>query len=251
VTGVEVFPEIGPSVDVSFDSDFYAEKGVMLTEIVTTHGTVEVFSTHLFFGGGLPSAAKALINGATPFEKHISESDPEDRFRTQLAEIEELIDFFHAQHHKENVAIICGDFNIDGSDPSKFGPLKNRLASIGFKDAWADGPFLNNLAGGVTTRNDDDETKPIELNFDNVCTELPGSTEFCDDTRGPRHPPAFDAVGRFDYIFIQEPQTSHTAMLDLSRIRRREFRRLAETGNQFFLSDHLGLDTALIVSRNP
>jgi endonuclease/exonuclease/phosphatase family metal-dependent hydrolase len=253
VTGVDIVPGIGPSVDVSFDSDFYAHKGVMLTEIITPHGTLEVYSTHLFFGGGVPSEIKDAINAVTPFEAHISESDPDERFATQLNEINELIAFFHDQHkdHEQNVAIICGDFNIDGSDPLKFGPLKSKLASIGFKDAWAEGPFSNKLKGGQTTRNDDDDKHPIELNFNNVCTELPGSTEFCDDTVEPGHPPEPDSVGRFDYIFVQEPQEHHTAIVDLARIRRREFRHDASTGDQHFLSDHLGLETVLFVTRKP
>ena len=32
---VDIVPGIGPSVDISLDSDFYADKGVMFTEIVT------------------------------------------------------------------------------------------------------------------------------------------------------------------------------------------------------------------------
>jgi len=259
VTGVDIVPGVGPSVDVSFDSDFYAHKGVMLTEIITPHGTVEVYSTHLFFGGGVPAGIKAAINAVTPFEAHISESDADERFATQLNEVNELIAFFHDLHHDENVAIICGDFNIDGSDPNKFGRLKSKLESIGFEDAWAEGPFSNDLfrrpliavpAGGQTTRNDDDENHPIELDFNNVCTELPGSTEFCNDTVGPRNPPVPDAVGRFDYIFVQEPQEHHTSIVDLARIRRRQFRHDASTGDQHFLSDHLGLETTLFVSRN-
>src|SRR6185437_10058095 len=111
------------------DSDFYAHKGVMLTEIITPHGTVEVYSTHLFFGGGVPAGIKAAINAVTPFEAHISESDADERFATQLNEVNELIAFFHDLHHDENVAIICGDFNIDGSDPNKFGRLKSKLES--------------------------------------------------------------------------------------------------------------------------
>ena len=52
LTSVDIVPLAGPSVDISLDSDFYAHKGVMLTEIVTAFGTVEVYSTHLMFGGG-------------------------------------------------------------------------------------------------------------------------------------------------------------------------------------------------------
>ena len=53
---------------VSLDSDFYAEKGVMLTEIFTPFGILEVFSTHLMFGGGFGKTGEDAINVATPFE---------------------------------------------------------------------------------------------------------------------------------------------------------------------------------------
>ena len=249
-TSVDIVPLAGPSVDISLDSDFYAHKGVMLTEIITAFGTVEVYSTHLMFGGGFGKTAEVLINAATPLEKHISESTPSERFDIQKHQIDELIEFYRAQHHQENVAIICGDFNIDGADPSHFGELKNRLAAIHMKDAWADGPFPNNLVGGQTARNDDDDTKPLERNFDNICTPLATNGEYCDDSRNPNHPPPVDCVGRFDYIFVENPQPRHKFNLDLSRVRRRRFGWSQPSDGQSFLSDHLGLETMLIISRN-
>lgn len=236
------------SVDLSLDSDFYAEKGVILTEIVTPFGIVEVYSTHLMFGGGLGSAAAELINAVTPFGDHISESSPSERFEIQNRQLDELIGFYTAVHHKENVAIICGDFNIDGSDVGHAAELKKRLVAIQMNDAWADGPFINNLEGGQTARNDDDTTKPQEGNFDNICEALGTNGDYCDDSQGPRHPPPADCVGRFDYLFVEQPQPTHTFNLDLSRVRRRQFRRSQESEGQFFLSDHLGLETTLIAS---
>ena len=103
----------------------------MFTEIVTPFGTVEVFSTHLMFGGGFGKLGEDLINAATPFERHISESSPDERFEIQKNQLGELIEFYHALHRRDNVAIICGDMNIDGSDVSHFVELKNRLAAIG------------------------------------------------------------------------------------------------------------------------
>lgn len=242
-------PLIGPRFDVSLDSDFYANKGVLLTEIDTGFGRVEVFSTHLMFGGGLPKAAETIANAATPIGDHISESNPEERFPIQLRQIEELIQFYRVNHRPQNIAIICGDFNIDGSNADKVAQLKNRLAAIGMKDAWADGPFVNNLAGGQTARNDDDETKLQEANFVNVCTELANHSDYCDDTLGPGHAPPPDCVGRFDYIFVEDPQPLHECNVDLSRVRRRQFRRVQDSEGQFFLSDHLGLETTVIVSQ--
>jgi endonuclease/exonuclease/phosphatase family metal-dependent hydrolase len=253
VKSVDVIPKIGPSVDISLDSDFYAEKGVMLTEIITPFGTVEVYSTHLMFGGGFDQTGEDLINAATPFEKHISPSSPSERFDLQMNQIDELIGFYKEHHNQpnnqHNVAIICGDFNIDGSNVNHFGELKRRLAAIGMKDVWADGPFPNDMAGGQTCRNDDDDTKTEERNFDNVCTPLATNGEYCDDSRKPNHPPPPDCVGRFDYIFVEEPQPG-TFNLDLTRVRRRQFRWGQPSEGQFFLSDHLGLETTLVVSRS-
>ena len=97
---VDVVPGIGPSVDISLDSDFYADKGVMFTEVVTPFGTVEVYSTHLMFGGGFGKIGEDLINAATPFEGHISESSPAERFGIQKNQLDELIAFYHALHHR-------------------------------------------------------------------------------------------------------------------------------------------------------
>ena len=250
VKSIDLVPIVGgPSIDVSLDSDFYAKKGVMLTEIATPFGTVEVFSTHLMFGGGFGDIAEAAINAATPFEKHISASSPSERFEIQKNQLDELIEFYHAQHHGENVAIICGDLNIDGSDGGHFSELKNRLAAIGMKDIWAEGQFHNNLAGGQTARNDDGDTEPHESNFDNICTGLATNGDYCDDSRPPDHSPPPDCVGRFDYIFVEDPQLGHKCNLDLSRVRRRQFRWNQPSEEQFFLSDHLGSETTLIVSR--
>jgi endonuclease/exonuclease/phosphatase family metal-dependent hydrolase len=249
VTGVDVVPGIGPSIDISLDSDFYAKKGVVLTEIQAPFGVIEVFMTHLFFGGGFGKTAEDLINAATPFEQHISESTPAERFETQKNELNEMLAFYRAHHRPQNVAIFCGDLNIDGSEPAHFNVLKNLLASINMKDVWAEGPFPNNLKGGQTSRNDDDDTKPDERDFANICTGLAANGDYCDDSRPPNHRPPPDAVGRFDYLFVENPQPSHNYNLDLTRVRRRQFHWSQPADGQFFLSDHLGLETTLLISR--
>jgi hypothetical protein len=246
---IRIPPVIGLKVDISLDSDFYAEKGVMLTEIVTPFGTVEVYSTHLMFGGGFGKTGEDLINAATPFDGHISESSPDERFAIQKNQLNELIEFYNSLHLHTNVAIICGDLNIDGSDRDHFGELKNRLTAIGMKDQWAEGPFTNNRAGGQTARNDDGDSRPQEGNFDNICTGLATNADYCDDSRAPNHPPPPDCVGRFDFIFVEDPQPGHQFNVDLSRVRRRQFRRPQDSDGQFFLSDHLGLETTLIISK--
>jgi endonuclease/exonuclease/phosphatase family metal-dependent hydrolase len=240
---------VGVAIDLSLDSDFYAHKGVLLTEILTPLGAIEVFSTHLFFGGGVGKTAEDIINVLTPFEQHISESTPAERFETQKNELNEMLAFYRVHHRPQNVAIFCGDLNIDGSEPAHFNVLKNLLASINMKDVWAEGPFPNNLKGGQTSRNDDDDTKPDERDFANICTGLAANGDYCDDSRPPNHRPPPDAVGRFDYLFVENPQPSHNYNLDLTRVRRRQFHWSQPADGQFFLSDHLGLETTLLISR--
>jgi hypothetical protein len=258
---VDLVPVVGPSFDVSLDSDFYAHKGVMLTEIITSFGIVEIFSTHLMFGDGFGKTGEDLMNAAIPFGTHISPSaSPSERFEIQEKQIDELIEFYVSQHNKDqpdkpNVAIICGDFNIDGSDPNRpdhqeqYSILRDKFAAIGMKDTWAEGPFINNLAGGQTTRNDDDDTKIEERDFDNICTALATNEDYCDDSRTPNHPPPPDCVGRFDLLFVEEPQPNHAYNLDLSRVRRRKFKWDHPSEGQSYLSDHLGLETTLFVSK--
>jgi endonuclease/exonuclease/phosphatase family metal-dependent hydrolase len=239
-------------IDVSLDSDFYSHKGVLLTEIDTGLRTIdnqpvfiEVYSTHLMFGGGLPKAVETLANTLTPFSDHLGPSNAQERFGIQMQQVDELIEFYRQNHRPQNVAILCGDFNIDGSDTQKFAVLKSRMSAIGMVDTWLEGP-LRNSGSGQTARNDDGEA-PNEANFSKVCfpSSNPNAADYCDETQVVQSPSEF--VGRFDYIFIEVPTVDHLCNVDFSRVRRRQFRR-TPTPNQQFLSDHLGLETTFFVS---
>lgn len=245
------------SVKVSLDSDFYADKGVLLTEIETPFGNIEIYSTHLMFGGGLGDAAQEILN-VIPGE-HMTPSNSEERLNIQLQQIDELIAFYNQKHiNPKNVAIVCGDFNIDASDPAKYEQIRRRFAAIAMRDAWAEwpfqnerqGPFQNERRGGQTARNDDGDGSPKERNFDSVCVPLTGSLGdlYCDDTKMTAS--SSDYVGRLDLLFVQDPDPGHDCNLDVARVRRRGFQRPNVTsGDQGFLSDHLGLDTTLYVSQ--
>jgi hypothetical protein len=246
-------PTILPAFDVSLDSDFYAEKGVLLTEIDTELRTadnqpvfIEIYSTHLMFGGGLPKAVETLANTLTPFTDHIGPSNSQERFAIQMQQIDELVEFYHQNHHPQNVAILCGDFNIDGTNTQEFTVFKRRLSAIGMTDAWTEGP-LGNPGSGQTARNDDGET-PNEDDFTKVCfpSSNPKAMDYCDETQILPSPSKY--VGRFDYIFIEVPTIDHLCNVDFGRIRRRQFKRQRPTPNQQFLSDHLGLETTFFVS---
>jgi len=241
------------SCTVSLDSDFYAEKGVLLTEVRTPFGSIEIYSTHLMFGGGLPEAVQDALNvipGA-----HMTPSNPDERLQIELQQIDELIAFYNEKHHPRNVALVCGDFNIDASDQAKYDLICQRFEAVGMRDAWAEGPFQNEPLGGQTARNDDGEGSPQEKNFDNVCVPLVGSFGdlYCDDTQ--KTTSSSDHVGRFDLLFVQDPDTDHGCNLDIARVRRRGFQRQNKSQSflsnllQGFLSDHLGLDTTLFVSQ--
>jgi hypothetical protein len=243
-----------PEFDVSLDSDFYAHKGVLLTEIDTGLRTannepilIEVYSTHLMFGGGLGKTAETIANIATPFGAHMSPSNDQERFAIQIQQVDELVEFYHQKHHPQNVAILCGDFNLDGTNAQQYAVLKSRLSAIGMTDTWAEGP-LANPGSGQTARNDDGDGRPHEADFSNVCfpSSNPNAVDYCDETQTVPSPSYY--VGRLDYIFIEAPTTEHLCNVDFARVRRRQFRRQRPTPNQQFLSDHLGLETTFFVS---
>jgi len=248
----KVSPVIGPSFDVSLDSDFYAKKGALFTSIDCGEEKVlDVCSTHLMFGGGFGPAAQAIINALTPFGAHISESNKDERFATELEQLDELLAFYSHFHDPSHVGIICGDFNIDGSDPSRFAQIHKRMSAFLMHDAWAAGPFGNERRGGQTARNDDGEGAPRQADFDAVCVPLNGDRTdlFCDDTK--RTVSGNEFAGRFDYIFVELPSAQHRCTVDVARVRRRGFRRSHPTDKQAFLSDHLGLETTLYVAPRP
>ncbi len=236
------------SFKVSLDSDFYAEKGVLFTEIETPLGCVEIYSTHLMFGGGLGEAAQDVLNivpGA-----HMTPSNADERLQIELQQIDELIAFYNEQHLPSNVALVCGDFNIDASNERKYELLSQRFKSINMRDVWAEGPFQNERCGGQTARNDDNDRYPKERNFGNACRPLMGSFGdlYCDDTQ--KTTSSSDCVGRFDLLLVQDPDPAHDCNLDLARVRRRGFQRQNTTDSQQgFLSDHLGIETTLYMSQ--
>jgi endonuclease/exonuclease/phosphatase family metal-dependent hydrolase len=240
--------------DVSLDSDYYAEKGVLLTEIDTGLKTannqgvsIEIYSTHLMFGGGLGKATETIANIAAPFGDHIAPSNSQERFAIQIQQVDELVNFYRQNHRPQNVAILCGDFNLDGTNAQQFAVLKSRLSAIGMIDTWADGP-IGSLGSGQTSRNDDGAGQPHEADFSKVCfpSSNTNAVDYCDETQVVPSPSEY--VGRFDYIFIEAPTVEHLCNVDFARVRRRQFRRQRPTPSQQFLSDHLGLETTFFVS---
>jgi hypothetical protein len=230
---------------IVLDADKWAEKGIVLTRLDAGEGSVELFSTHLFSGDVSSEAERAKV---------------------RAAEVREFVEFFKTSHDPRNVAIFCGDLNIHAGTDDYRG-LLGQLDAIrlpdgtttAFDDFWRYGvsdPAVDPLGG--TNRDGDDHDPAREKDFSNVCRPCggPGCTAsdvprdfFCDDRfKSDR--------GRIDFIFVEQPQPSHTINLDLARIRRRTFGRpdsavfsqAREDDREYFLSDHLALDTLLIAS---
>ena len=256
-------PPVVPNFNISLDSDYYAEKGVLLTEIDTglrrqqnpsDPVCLPIFSTHLMFGGGLGSAAETIANIVSPWGDHIAPSGPVERLAIELRQLDELVAFVVEKRTAEknrsggkwSPAVICGDFNIDGANPSRYAEVRRRLGAIGMVDAWAEGP-LKNEGSGQTARNDDGDGAR-QIDFSSVCIPRANATnsDYCDED--PSVASSSENVGRFDYVFIEEPHPSHKCHIDFSRLRRRQFKRNPPGAKQRFLSDHMGLETTLFVS---
>lgn len=242
--------------DVSADADWYARKGVLMAEVDTglrapgSPGSpiaIEIYATHLMWGGGVPDAVVAALNALT-FGQSIKPVNDQERFGLQMAQIDEFLAFYRAHHDPRNVAILCGDFNIDGSKTDLYQALTDRLNQVNLADVWGDGRYPAERRAGQTARNDDGD-EPLEHDFSHVCAPYGGpggGPDYCDERANITSPSP--SVGRFDYIFVERPSASHRCRVDPARIRRRQFRRPAPSGGQFFLSDHLGLETTLHIS---
>lgn len=243
--------DLGPLVD----SDRWAAKGILMTRIDAGVGTIELYTTHLYSGGDMLSWDIIGVPGET------------EKMNVRLEQVKNFVSFFQEHHDPRNVAMFTGDFNIEAGTPGYDGlvalltniPLPQG-STTSFTDCWLYGvsdPAADHRAG--TSRNGDDDDPKREKDFSQVChvpnapvpqppTVMPLDI-YCDDRQ-----PA--ARGRIDYIFVEIPRDTHTFNLDLTRIRRRTFRRRdddiskqdEENEREYYLSDHLGLDMVLIAS---
>jgi hypothetical protein len=241
--------------DVSADADWYARKGVLMAEVDTglraagapqTPIPIEIYAMHMMWGGGVPSVFIDALNALTTGNS-ITPANDQERFALQMAQIDEFLAFYRAHHDPRNVAILCGDFNIDGSRRELYGPLVERLNQVNLADVWGDGRYRSETHAGQTARNDEDDGAR-EGDFRHVCAAYGGSdaSDYCDELANIKS--SSPNVGRFDYIFVERPSTSHRCRVDPARVRRRQFRRPPNSGAQDYLSDHLGLETTLHVS---
>jgi hypothetical protein len=224
------FDEIG---DKPRDSDAWANKGVLRTEIELglPRGRLEVYSTHLFNGGGIPGARGP---------------GPEDRLQVQLQQVAELITFFRRTHKPQNVALVVGDLNIPyegGIRIDNWRPyehLMSRMHSIGMVDLWE----ARSRVGGCATPG---FTWGHLKHGASVCEVDQTDDSYCKDTESPSE----NMGSRIDYVFLESQKSDHGFILDTTRPRRRPFlrRQGAEGFSKIkYMSDHLGIDVTLVAT---
>ena len=220
------------------DADAFANKGVLMTEVDpgVNAGRLEVFSTHLFYGGwtGTPHRADELRR----------------RHRIRMAQVAELVTFVAKVHRPQNVVVIVGDFNVPAVDPSypdgptaQYDDLKAALAPLGMQDVWAHyGAGPGDTCGAATDSFADqtDHELPGALLDDDVDVEgVPVSAELA------------ARRNRIDYLFVQEPRRDHTLGIEVGSPRRMAYPRALDVANRDRLprlSDHLALTVRLLPS---
>ncbi|MFO0592885.1 MAG: endonuclease/exonuclease/phosphatase family protein [Polyangiaceae bacterium] len=239
------------------DTDLWSRKGIKLTLVDVGFGYLELYSTHLYSGGAGIDFLGSLLPEPTDDEKA----------RVRKYQIQALVSFIQRTHDEKNVAIVVGDFNVETGERANLQScLKTVGPSVSFDDWYDLKPFRPlSLDTGHTNRGEHTET------FNTHCTPYkpaPGSIVlpqnaapnskngaadyYCMDDEPP-HPdgPKMDEITgeRIDYVFVQRPEATHAYNLDVSRIRRRAFKRADDhSGTEIFMSDHLGLEMTLFVN---
>ncbi len=200
------------------DSDYHSAKGVLRTVLPVGIGQIEVYSTHMYAGGG--------FIGAEPSEA--------EKNRVKLAQVDEMIAFVNAQKKPGNVCVILGDINIEGMDVNDetYREFISRMNRAGFDDIWIQ--RCVDREGNVVIQPTADTTKDICDVEGQLCNELAAIR-----SSNPE---------RLDYIFIERQKDSHSFVLDYTRPRRAPFYQEGVTEGMNFLSDHLGLEITLKVS---
>jgi endonuclease/exonuclease/phosphatase family metal-dependent hydrolase len=216
------------------DSDAWANKGALMVEVdLGLPGNLEVYSTHVFFGGDLVRSDA----------RHRSPELP----RIRQAQVQELLGFVDAVHRPENVALVVGDFNIDaeGRGPDGLAEagvgvqaaerLRRSFDDAGFDDAWA-------LVGEGPGWTCDLVEAPEGFGLDE------DDPDHCAEPAPPRRPGQH--LSRIDHAYLQRPVPSHRLEVQVDRLRRRPFTRAADAPGRDRIatgSDHLGLHLELSV----
>lgn len=230
------------------DADAWANKGVLLAVFDVGLGRLEVFSTHLISGGDLANKAwEWILEKVTSMSAEAYAASIQDHvLETKMAQIDDLLQFYHERHNPENMAIIVGDFNLDAHNPKEYGMLIQKMYGEGFKllDSW---PYHRRRPpAGQPNVNDAEKIKKSVAAPRGASHSDYKHYEVCSNDKGPY---CDDSVqlggGRIDFMFIERPQYKHSYTFDFTRVQRRPFFR---NGVPSYLSDHLGLDVTFLVS---
>lgn len=209
------------------DTDAWASKSVMLTRVDLGPGKIDLYSTHLNWGGDIPELAFDVPKyGRVVINRDI----PGAQMRTRLRQCEEIVAFIDRTHDPRNVAVLTGDFNIDGSDPAEYAQLLRILDGANLVDQWK--WHFGGSVPGMTSGT-----------FENICKLTSHSRFICDETESP---PTEEGGSRYDYLFVEKPTSEHEFNLDLSLLERRPYRYSSPRAKPRYLSDHIGLYTGLI-----
>ncbi|MEM7765107.1 MAG: hypothetical protein AAF290_13655, partial [Pseudomonadota bacterium] len=197
-----------------FDSDVYANKGILMTELDPGigGGNLEIYSTHMLSGNDIPNYYNDVA-GALGFDT----VDHGLRLRnSRLRQVKELAEFIRKNNNPENVVIVVGDFNIKRHDPAfpvtdqPYAEMVKILRPLGLVDLWA-----------WRRPNTSGKTSNFEVRREQICQRSSDNNKFCKEVPGRESDFAGQPGETLDYMFVQKPLSHHEITVDFSKPRRR------------------------------
>ncbi len=219
------------------DADALANKGVLMVEVnaeIGAEGRIEVFSTHLFAGGGL------LPGGNVDDQRRLHQ--------IRMAQLDELVAFVQRVHRPGNIIVVAGDFNVpaiapgypDG-DTAQYDDMMQRLSVLEVHDVWVD----HGDGDGPTCADPRDDFA------DQAHPTLPDALVAGEDDL--LVDPGFAAQRqRIDYVFLEAPRDDHGLRVEVDTVQRFAFPRDTDAPKRERLprlSDHVALGVRLLPSR--
>ena len=201
------------------DSDAWANKGILQVVVETGYGSkIEFYSAHLISGND-------LIKESGETETVVSD--------VTQAQIDQLVDFINRTHNPSNVIVVAGDFNISNEGASN-GYLSQRLENDShLEDIWdrySQAKYFAEQDGTMSCPDFQDDPLHNQYIWDN-----PGGVPV--------------VTPRYDRVFLQKPSSSHDICVNISRPRRRHFKRTPSPDLQIAtLSDHVGIEFQLFIT---
>jgi endonuclease/exonuclease/phosphatase family metal-dependent hydrolase len=195
-----------------YPPDSLSNKGILLTTIDFGIGKIDLYSTHLFFG---ISKVEEINSSALNLNL---------RTTIQLAQLKELTEFIKETHNPKHVVIIAGDMNINpgksrvnGGAYEKMRDLLSNItlkngSKISLEDLWK---IKGGKRGGTNM-----PTQGCAI--DNRLINPTSGIIYCNDDTNETNE-SKNEEGRYDYIFVQKPVSSHDIIIDFSRMKRRPF----------------------------